>query len=64
MENYLVMIEFGEPRWIVGKIHISMDAWHKHRERMEEIVLKHPLVSPFYKKSSVNFNDFGSRRKG
>jgi len=64
MENYLKMIEFGEPRWIVGKINISMDAWHKHRERMEEIVLKHPLVFPFYKKGSVNFDDFGSRRKG
>jgi len=63
-ENYLRTVEFGGPRWIVGKIHISMDAWHRHRERMEEIVLKHPFAFPFYRKGSVNFDDFGLRRRG
>ena len=57
-------VEFRNPKWIIGKILVQMDAWHKYRERMEEIALKHPLAFPFYRRGSVNFDDFGLRRRG
>ena len=63
-DNYLRTIEFREPEWIIGKIHILMDAWHKYREEMERVVLKHKFVFPFYRKGMVNFDDFGIRRRG
>lgn len=63
-DSYLKAIEFKNPKWIIGKVVVQMDAWYRYKELMEEIVLKHPLVFPFYKKGSVNFDDFGSRRKG
>jgi len=63
-DSYLRAIEFRNPKWIIGKIVVQMDAWHRYKELMEEIVLRHPFVFPFYKKGSVNFDDFGLRRKG
>ena len=63
-DNYLRTVEFRNPEWIIGKILVQMDAWHKHRERMEEIALRHPLAFPLYKRGSVNFDDFGLRRRG
>jgi hypothetical protein len=63
-DSYLKAIEFRNPKWIIGKVVVQMDAWYRYKELMEEIVLKHPFVFPFYKKGSVKFDDFGSRRKG
>ena len=53
-DNYLRTIEFRFPKWIVGKVYISMDAWHKYREKMEEVVLRHRLVFPFYRLSLIH----------
>ncbi|RLE96983.1 MAG: hypothetical protein DRJ96_05110 [Thermoprotei archaeon] len=63
-DNYLRTVEFREPEWVIGKIYISMDAWHKYREEMEEVVLRHRLVFSFYRRGMVDFDDFGLRRRG
>ncbi|RLF01538.1 MAG: hypothetical protein DRK00_11280, partial [Thermoprotei archaeon] len=55
-------MEFRGPEWVIGKVYISMDAWHKYRERMEEVVLRHGLVSPFYRRDMIDFDNFGLRR--
>ena len=63
-DNYLRTVEFKNPEWIIGKVVVQMDAWYKYRERMEEIIQRHPLVFPFYRRGSVSFDDLGFRRKG
>jgi len=40
-----------------------MATWHRYREKLEELVLRHPSIFPRYKKGSVNFDDFGLQRR-
>ncbi|MBI4243362.1 MAG: hypothetical protein HY606_04655 [Planctomycetes bacterium] len=57
-ENYLKAIEFKNPEWIPIHARLSPVTWHKYREGLEEIVLKHPLIFIDYKKGSINFDEF------
>jgi uroporphyrinogen decarboxylase len=52
------------PEWIPCNISVSLPLWHKYREQMEDLVLRHPLVFNEYVKGSCNFDDFGIRFKG
>jgi len=60
-ENYLRTIEFRNPEWIPCSIAICPADWHKHREKLEEIVLRHPLIFKDYKRGSVDFDNFPPR---
>lgn len=62
-ENYLQTIEMREPEWIPCRVSFAMATWHKHREKLEELVLRHPRIFPDFKKGSVDFDDFGLQRK-
>ncbi|MGQ9631591.1 MAG: uroporphyrinogen decarboxylase family protein [bacterium] len=57
-ENFLRAIEFRNPEWIPCSIGFSPLTWHKYRERLEEIVLRHPLIFRDYEKGSVDFDRF------
>jgi len=57
-ENYLRTIEFRNPEWIPCSVGLSLATWHKHREKLEELVFRHPLIFKDYKKGSVNFDEF------
>jgi len=57
-ENYLRTIEFRNPEWIPCSVGFSLATWHKHREKLEELVLRHPLIFKDYKKGSINFDEF------
>lgn len=62
-ENYLRTIRMEEPEWIPCRVAFSMATWHKHREKLEEIVLRHPRIFPDHKKGSVHYDNFGLQRR-
>jgi len=63
-ENFLRAAEMNGPEWIPCSVFISPPLWSKYRERMEDLVLRHPRIFGKYKKGSRDFDDFGVRRKG
>lgn len=64
-ENYLRTVEFRYPKWIPCHVGFVGATWYKYREELEEILLKHPKIFPFFKKGSIDYdNILGVRRKG
>jgi len=63
-ENYLRSIRMEKPEWIPCRVGFPMATWHKYREKLEELVLRHPRIFPHYKKGSIDFDNFGLQRKG
>ena len=59
-ENYLRTIEFHNPKWISCSVGLSPATWHKHREKLEELLLRHPLIFKDYKRGSIDFDEFPS----
>lgn len=56
-ENYLRALEFRYPKWIPCSVGFSMANWHRYRERLEDVIVRHPLIFGPYKKGSTNFDD-------
>lgn len=63
-ENFLRDVEMESPEWIPCSVALTQPMWHKYREKLEDLVLRHPLIFGRRKKGSVDFDDFGIRRKG
>jgi len=63
-DNYLRTVEFRYPKWIIGRIVVSMSTWLRYGRRLEEILARHKLVFPFYRRGSVDFENLGVRRRG
>ena len=57
-ENYLRTIEFRNPQWIPCSVGFSPITWHTHRERLEEVALRHPRIFPGFRKGTVDFDNF------
>ena len=57
-ENWLRTVEFRNPEWIPCTVGFCPVNWHKYREKLEELVLRHPLIFRDYQKGSVNFDKF------
>lgn len=57
-ENYLRALEFKYPAWIPCSLSLSPATWHRHREKLEEICLRHPLLFPGFQQGSVDFDAF------
>ena len=57
--NLLKAMYFKKPAWVPCRIHILPAAWLKHREALEDLVLRHPKVFPQFKKGSVDYNSDG-----
>ena len=57
--TYYKAVEFGGPDYIPSRVKLMPGAWQRHRERLEELVLRHARLWPGYVKGSV---DFDSRR--
>jgi len=51
------------PEWIPCRVSFPVATWHKHRERLEEIVLRHPRIFPRHKRGNMDFDSFGLQRK-
>jgi len=58
-ENDLRVIQFQHPKWIPAHVALLSGTWQKHREAVEEIVLRHPQVFPGYVRGSRDFDDLG-----
>jgi uroporphyrinogen decarboxylase len=65
-ENWLRTVEYRYPAWIPVQIGFSPPTWRVHRERLEEIVLRHPALFPGYRAGSTDFDAVpdGAYRQG
>ncbi|MBI5095596.1 MAG: hypothetical protein HZB26_24575 [Candidatus Hydrogenedentes bacterium] len=57
-ENWLRAIDFQYPEWIPCAVGLSLLTWHTHREKLEDLVLRHPALFPGFQRGSVDFDDF------
>jgi len=55
--NYLKAIEFRYPEWIPCSVEVSPAAWKRHRERLEEVVARHPSIFGQYEGGSRDFDE-------
>ncbi|MDP6380282.1 MAG: uroporphyrinogen decarboxylase family protein, partial [Phycisphaerae bacterium] len=55
-ENWLRAVEFRRPEWIPIAANFSPITWRTYGERLEEVVLRHPILFPSYKQGSVDFD--------
>lgn len=63
-EKKLRVIDMKGCGWIPCRVGIFPTTWSKHRERLEDLLVKHSRLFAGFKKGSVCFNDFGARVKG
>lgn len=54
--NYLKVVQFDRPEWVPCSVGFLPATWMKHREHLEELVLRHPRVFPGHRKGSVDFD--------
>ena len=57
-ENCLRAIRFEEPEWIPCRVFLSGAAWKRHREALEELVLRHPFIFGSHERGSMKFDQF------
>jgi len=62
-ENFLRAAEMSGPDWIPCSVWVT-SLWHIKPEKIEDLILRHPTIFGKYEKGSINFDDFGIRRKG
>jgi len=56
-DNYLRAVEFRDPEYIPCRIGALWPLWNTHREKMESIALKHPLVFPGFKPGNIKYGE-------
>ena len=57
-DNFLKAVDFDYPEWIPCSVSFAPLVWRTYRERLEEIVLEHPLLFPEFEPGSVDYDDF------
>lgn len=55
-ENWLRVVEFRRPEWIPVSVGFAPVMWRTLRERLEEVVLRHPVLFPGFQPGSVDFD--------
>lgn len=55
-ENYLRTLEFRHPEWIPCSLGLSPANWHRHRQALEELCLRHPRLFPGFRQGTVDFD--------
>jgi len=56
-ENYLRAIEFRNPEWIPITYEFSPAVWKKYGKKLQEVILRHPLIFSDYAKGQRTFFD-------
>ena len=56
-ENYLRAIEFRHPEWVPLIFGLFPSVWKKYGKKLEEVILRHPLIFSNYKKGQSNFDE-------
>ncbi len=54
--NFLKTIYFDYPKWVPCRVGLMPATWMKRREKLEDLVLKHPRLFPEYIKGSRDFD--------
>lgn len=54
--NFLKTIQFDTPEWVPCSVGFLPATWIKHREALEDLLLRHPRIFPWHKKGSVDFD--------
>jgi len=57
-ENYLRTITFANPEWIPMSVHVSDASRDQFRDEMEEVMARHPLLFPGFKKGGRDFDNY------
>lgn len=55
--NYLKAVHFDYPEWTPCSVGFVPAVWMKHREELEDIVLRYPGIFPDYRKGDTDFDD-------
>jgi hypothetical protein len=55
-ENYLAAAEYRGPQWIPHHVYFLPATWHKYRQALEEVVLRHPRIFPGFQPGSVDYD--------
>lgn len=63
-EKKLRVIDMSGCGWIPCRVGIFTTTWNKYRERLENLLLRHPRLFPTFRRGSINFDDFGDRIRG
>ncbi len=63
-ERHLCVMDMRGCGWIPCSVSMSQPIWSKYRERLEDVVLRHPKLFPSFQRGTVKFDEFGNRRKG
>jgi len=56
-ENYVKTLEFRYPEWIPCSVGFSPATWKRYREKLENIVDRHPLIFGTDEKGSKDFDE-------
>ena len=63
-ENYLRTVEMRGSERIPCTVFWPHATWSKHREKLEDVIIKHPSIFGDYRRGDIDFDDFGVRRAG
>jgi len=55
-QNYLKALEYRYPEWIPCSVDFSPAAWKMHRENLQGILVRHPMIFGSYKKGLMDFD--------
>jgi len=56
VENYLRAANFEHPDWIPCRVGIMPATWRKYREKLEEVILRHPKLFPNFERGQTDFD--------
>ena len=56
-EDRIKAIKYDRPEYIPVSVFLLPRTWMKYREKLEEIVLRHPIMFPGYEKGSRDFDE-------
>ena len=56
-DNFLKTVRFEDPEWIPVNVALSPSLWAVYKKDLEDVVLRHPVIFPDYKKGSVAYGE-------
>ncbi len=57
-ENTLRTIRFEEPEWIPCRVSLTRAIWHRHRESLEDVVVRYPNIFGPHERGGMDFDEF------
>lgn len=63
-ENWLRAVTFKGPQWIPCSVNLSPLIWHVHREKLDDVLLRHPLMFPGHTKDASRYDNFSPFHTG